>query len=75
MNIPDEEKMTIKKMIESNDPTLPATLERYKDFKYTSEIQLERTTDPERRKVVQSKIDFYASLIDYIESQEALKKH
>ena len=75
MVIPEEAKNTIDKMIEENDPTLQATVERYKDFKYTSEQQLERTFDPERKQVVQNKIDFYSSLIDYIEGKMGQLKH
>ena len=75
MIIPKEVSERITKMVEENDPTLPMALERYKDFKYTSEEQLKRTTDPERRRVVQEKLDFYNSLVDYIESQLHQIKH
>ncbi len=75
MNLPEEAKATIRKMIEEGDPTLEISLERYKDFKYTSESQLERTFDPDRKKIVESKIEFYTELIRYIEEQMQQKKH
>ena len=75
MNLPEQVKSRIRDMIANEDPTLATSLERYKDFKFTSETQLEKTFDPERRKVVQSKIDFYTDLVDFIEGEMHQRKH